>query len=88
MESQVASYPLALLELMDKYHGSTAQPPLGIARRIGAQTSTFNVPAHRSLKALITHAPSPGQENIAKEFLFELGKCGNALIGTLGGLLR
>ena len=85
-ESQVACYPLALLELMDKDDGSTTQPPLGIARLIGAESSVLNVPAHRLLKALIAHAPS--QETIAKEFLVELGKCGNTLVETLGVLLR
>ena len=85
MESQVSAYPLALLKLMDKgSEGSTAQPPLGIARRIGAESSTFNIPAHILLKALITHALSP--ETMAKEFLVELGKCGNALVEKLGVL--
>ena len=81
MESQVASYPLALLELMDEGDGSTGQPPLGIARRSGAESLSLNVPAHRLLKALITgtHAPSP--ETIAKEFLVEL-------VETLGVLLQ
>ena len=86
MASQVASYPLALLELMDQDDRCTAQPPLGIPRRIGAESSVFNIPAHRLLKALITHAPS--QETVAKEFLVELGKCGNALVQTLGVLVR
>ena len=87
MESQVASYALALLELMDQDDGSTgAQPPLGITRRIGAESSVFNVPSHRLLKALITHTPS--QEIVAKEFLVQLGKCGNALVQTLGVLVR
>ena len=85
-ESQVARYSLALLDLMDKDDGSTTQPPLGIARLIGAESSVLNVPAHRLLKALIAHAPS--QETIAKEFLVELGKCGNTLVETLGVLLR
>ena len=86
MESHVASYPLALLRLMEKDDRSTAQPPLGIARRMGVESSMFNVPAHRLPKALITHAPS--QETMAKEFLDELGKCGNTLVQTLGVLVR
>ncbi len=86
MMSQIASYPLALLKLMDEGYGSTGQPPLGIAERYGVESSAFNVPAHKILQALITHAPSP--KTIAKELLFELGKCGNALVETLGVLLR
>ncbi|KAI6117319.1 hypothetical protein EDD17DRAFT_1881031 [Pisolithus thermaeus] len=46
----------------------------------------FNLPAHRLLKALLTHSPSP--KTIAKEFLRELGKCGNPLVETLGVLLH
>ena len=87
MVSQVASYPLTLLELMDEDDGFTARP-LGIAERIGSESSAFDVPAHRLLNALITHEPSPGKDNIVKEFLFELGKCGNVLVKRLGGLLR
>jgi hypothetical protein len=85
MMSQVASYPLALLKLMDEDYGSTKQPPLGIAKRYGVQSSAYNVPAHKIMQALITHAPSP--KTIAKEFLFELGKCGNVLVVALGVLL-
>ena len=71
---------------MDEGDGSTGPLLLGTARRSGAEWSSLNVPAHRLLKALITHAPSP--QTIAKEFLVELGKCGNVLVETLGVLLR
>jgi len=84
--SQVASYPLALLKLMDESYESTGQPPLGIARRVGVESSTFDLPAHKILQALITHAQSP--ETIAKELLIKLGKCGNGLVETLGLLLH
>ncbi len=84
--SQVTSHPLALLKLMDESYESTGQPPLGIARHVGVESSTFNLPAHKILQALITHAQSP--ETIAKELLIELGKCGNGLVETLGLLLR
>ncbi|KAF8731166.1 hypothetical protein AX14_005065 [Amanita brunnescens Koide BX004] len=78
MESQLASYPLALLKLM----GEGEHPPLGMARRSGVlESPALSVPAHKLLEALITHAPSP--ETIAKEFLAELGKCGIALVETL-----
>jgi hypothetical protein len=86
MTSQVTSYSLALLNLMDEGDGSTGQPPLGIAKHYGVQSSAYNLPAHKILQALITHAPSP--ETIAKEFLFELGKCENVVVVTLGMLLR
>lgn len=79
--SQVPSYPLALLKLMNEGDGSTGQPPLGISKRLGLESSAYNVPAHIILQALITHAPSP--KTIAKEFLRELGQCGNSLIKTL-----
>ena len=85
MESQVASYPLALLKLMDEGDGSTGQPPLGTASCVGTASSAFDIPAHRLLQALLTHAPSP--EPIAKELLVQLGKCGNAVVETLGVLL-
>ena len=85
MESQVPSYPLTLLNLMEEGYGSTSQPPLGIARPSSAESSTLNVPAHRLLKALITHSPSP--ETIAKELLVELGKCGNPPVKMLSVLL-
>ncbi|KAF8633762.1 hypothetical protein AX15_001268 [Amanita polypyramis BW_CC] len=81
MMSQVASYPLALLKLMDEGDGSTGQPSLGIAKRYGVESSAYNVPAHKMLQALITYAPSP--QTIAKEFLFELRKCENVLAVTL-----
>ena len=84
--SQVTSYPLALLKLMDEGEVSTDQPPLGISKRLGVESSAYNVPAHEILQALITHAPSP--KTIAKEFLFELGKCGIVPVARLGVLLR
>ena len=86
MESQVPSYPLALLNLMDEGYVSTGEPPLGTATRFGVESSMFNLPAHRLLQALLTHSPSP--TTIAKEFLRELGKCGNPLVEKLGVLLR
>ena len=84
--SQVTSYSLALLKRMDESYESTGHPFLGIAKRVGVESSTFNLPAHKVLQALITHAQSP--ESIAKELLFELGKCGNTLVESLGLLFR
>ena len=65
---------------------SAKELPLGLAKRAGAESSTFNLPAHTLLKALITHAPSSA--TIAKEFLSELGKCGDPLVETLGVLFH
>ena len=84
--SQITSYSLALLKLMDESYESTGQPFLGIAKRVGVESSTFNLPAHKVLLALITHAQSP--ESIAREMLFELGKCKNSIVETLGLLFR
>jgi hypothetical protein len=84
--SQITSYSLALLKLMDESYKSTGQPFLGIAKRVGVESSTFNLPAHKVLLALITHAQSP--DSIAREMLVELGNCGNSLVETLGLLFR
>jgi hypothetical protein len=84
--SLLATYPLALLQLMEGEEGSAENPPLGIATRVGVEKSVFAVPAHRLLQALMEHAPSP--DTIAREFLVELGKCGIPSVETLGALLR
>jgi hypothetical protein len=70
---------------MDEGDGFTGRPPLGTARHVGTASSAFDIPAHRLLQALLTHAPSP--EPISKELLVQLGKCGNAVVETLGMLL-
>ncbi|KAF5373480.1 hypothetical protein D9615_009461 [Tricholomella constricta] len=70
--SQLSPFPLALLELIDE-NGSVDNPPLGMAKRSGVQTSSYNVPAHRLLHALIEHAPSP--DTMAREFLEVLMAC-------------
>jgi hypothetical protein len=46
--------------------------PLGTARCIGAQTSTFDVPAHELLLAVIQYSPCP--KTIARQFLAGLAK--------------
>jgi hypothetical protein len=66
-------YPRALLALMGKENDIMENPPLGTAGHLGTQTSTFDVPAHKLLQAVIEHSLSP--EIIAQEFLVELGKC-------------
>ncbi|KIJ17715.1 hypothetical protein PAXINDRAFT_97932 [Paxillus involutus ATCC 200175] len=55
--------------------------PLGMATRLGVESSAYNVPAHHFLSALIHHAPSP--DTIAGEFLVELGKCGIPFVKSL-----
>ncbi|KAI6116630.1 hypothetical protein EDD16DRAFT_1592059, partial [Pisolithus croceorrhizus] len=55
--------------------------PLGITTHCSVESLMFNLPAHRLLKALLTHSPSP--KTITKEFLCELGKCGNPLVEML-----
>ena len=88
--SQVTSYSLALLKLMEEIYESTRQLPLGIARcvgdQLGVESLTFDLLAHKILLALIIHTQSP--ENIAKELLIELGKCRKGLVETLGLLFR
>jgi hypothetical protein len=81
MISPLLSYPLVLLKLMEQE--TNVAPPLGMARRVGTATSTFDVPAHNLLLALLEHAPSP-ESIIAKEVLVELGGCGNETVVLLG----
>jgi hypothetical protein len=81
----LAPYTLALLKLVGE-EGFAENPPLGIARRVVVNNSVIHAPAHRLLYALIAHAPSP--DNIAREFLVELGKCEIAAVETLGEWLH
>jgi len=76
------SYILELLELMGRKDNSMENPPLGFARRTGAETSTFDVPAHKLLTALIEHSPSP--KTVARDFLVELVKCEISAVRELG----
>jgi hypothetical protein len=84
MDSRLASYPLALLQLMKEEEGSTENPPLGIAKRVGVEESVYNVPACSFLAALIDYTLSP--ETMAREFLVELGKCGVQVVEALGSM--
>jgi hypothetical protein len=86
MESRLlTSYPLALLQLI-REDASAENLPLGTATRVGMESSTFHVPAHRLLEALINHAPSP--DSVAREFLVELAKCGISVVESLGSGFR
>jgi len=67
------SYALALLNLMARQENAIDNLPLGTARRIGAQTSTFDVPAHKLLQAVVQYSPCP--EKIARQFLVAVAKC-------------
>lgn len=82
MSPSLASYILALLKLMGRQEDTIDKPPLGTARRVGSETSTFDVPAHKLLQAIIEHSPSP--EKIAHEFLCELAKCGVSSVRDFG----
>jgi hypothetical protein len=78
----IASYVLALLNLMERQEDVIDSPPLGTARPVGSETSTFDVPAHKLLWAIIEHSPSP--ERITHEFLCEFAKCGVPAVRDLG----
>jgi len=80
----LSSYPLALLSLIGEGLDAGQDPPLGYATRVGVQNSQFNVAAHRFLKAIIEHSPSPPA--VAKEFLIELRKCQVAAVMDLGNV--
>jgi hypothetical protein len=67
---------------MGMQEGAIDRPPLGIARRVGSVTSTFDIPAHKLLQAIIEHSPSP--ETIICEFLVELAKCGVSAVKDSG----
>ncbi|KAI9510211.1 hypothetical protein F5148DRAFT_1147755 [Russula earlei] len=81
----LATYILALLELMGRKDGSVDNPPLGLATPAGAISSTFDVPAHKLLHALIEHSPSP--ETISREFMVELARCEISAVKQLGDAL-
>ncbi|KAI9510124.1 hypothetical protein F5148DRAFT_1374740 [Russula earlei] len=69
-DNSVATYVLTMLEMMGRQDSFVDNPPLGLARRAGATSSTFDVPAHKLLRAVIEHSPSP-----ETKFLVELAKC-------------
>ena len=60
-------------------------PSLGIAKRIGTETSTFDLPVHKLLQAVIKHSPS--RETVAQEFLVELAKCEIEAVRNPGDVL-
>jgi hypothetical protein len=82
VDHPLASYPLTLLKLIGKQEDAAKNPPLGISKRLGVETSAFNVAAHRLLKAVIEYSPSPA--TVAQEFLVELGKCGIPVVKEYG----
>jgi hypothetical protein len=79
MTIPLASYPLLLLTLM-KEDNESFPNPLGTAERM--PDSSFKVPAHRLLLALLEHSPSP--DTIAREFLVELRNCGTPAMQESG----
>jgi len=78
------SYVLELLKLIGRQDDAMENPPMGFARRAGAETSTFDVPAHKLLQALIEHSPSP--KTMAREFLVELVRCEDLAVKELGSV--
>jgi hypothetical protein len=81
-------YALALLTLWRSQpdaNGPGENPPLGWALRYDTSTSTYNLPAHRLLQALIEHPPSPAADQVvARRFMTELLLCGNSAVINLG----
>jgi len=79
-------YSLALLTLMDTQYveagSSDDNAPLGMAMRLNVQQTIYCLTAHRFLKALIEHSPSP--EALARQLLEELAKCQNRAVKTSG----
>jgi hypothetical protein len=59
-----------LLALCDAAQASDMD--FGLARRLGTQSSTFDVPATRVIHSLVTF--SPASETVAVEFLVEFQK--------------
>lgn len=78
----LVDYPLALLQLMINQEKTVNERPLGTAKRIGTDSSEFEIPAHRFLHALIRYSLS--QETIAKEFLVELKRCEDQVVEKSG----
>ena len=78
------SHPLALLGLMDE--DKSVQNFLGIAIRAGFSSTSYRVPAHKLLRALIWYSPAP--ETIVAEFLEVLERCGGVPLRDLGLVFR
>ncbi|KAF8497136.1 hypothetical protein F5888DRAFT_1889776 [Russula emetica] len=80
------SYALSLLTLMGNQEGTNEDnPPLGWALHLETQSSVFNLAAHRLLRTLIEHSPSP--EAVAQQFMTELARCENSAVIDLGDAL-
>jgi len=82
-------YPLALLTLMDIQYVEAGvgddiddNAPLGMAMCVNTQQTTYHQPAHKFLKALIEHAPSP--ETVALALLEKFAMCQNGAVKSLG----
>lgn len=86
MANTFQSYALALLTLLRNQEDVNDNPPLGIAmRRDGADTSSFNMPAHDFPRFLIEHSPSP--ETLAWLFMVELARCEIVAVKNLGTVM-
>jgi len=80
------SYPLALLTLVGNQYvqngANEDHAPFGMAMRLDTRRRKYRQTAHRLLRTLIEHAPSP--EAVAREFLNELANCENPAVESLG----
>ena len=84
MENTPQSYALALLTLMGDQE-AIENPPLGWACRWETQSSNYSLAAHRLLRALIEHPPSPeANQVVAHQFMDELLQCENSAVIDLG----
>jgi len=85
-QNTLRSYAIALLTLMGNQEGANEDnPPLGMALHCETQLSMFNLAAHRLLRTLIEHSPSP--EAVAQQFVTELAECEKSAVIDLGDAL-
>ena len=76
-------YALALLKLMGNQEcDNENNPPLGWALHLETPSSVYNLAAHKLLRTLIEHSPSP--ETVAQQFLTELERSENPAVADLG----
>jgi hypothetical protein len=81
MANSFRSYALALLTLV-RNQDDVNDNPLGIVIRRDGTDSSPNMPAHKLLRLLIEHSPSP--ETIARLFMVQLARCENPAVKILG----
>jgi len=83
-QKTLRSYFLALLTLMGNQNTDKENPPLGWALHWETQSTIYSLPAHRLLRALIQHSPSPkAGQAVAQQFMTVLKMCKNSNIINL-----